>query len=120
LLVVSLLWVCLGLFGIAFFVGQTLDPDTPERHRATLTTYILYMTVSILYSLLLCSGAFSMIRSSSYVWAVTICCLACVPFLGPCYVLAVPIGIWGLRVLRDQEVRASFRKDALLQPVKPG
>jgi hypothetical protein len=118
LLVLSLLWIFMSLFGIAFFVGQTLDPEMAEQGKAMLISYILYLGISILYSLLLCSGAFSMIRRSSYVWAVVTNCLACVPMLGPCYFLAVPIGIWGLSILRDKEVRASFSQDTLLERVE--
>ena len=28
-------------------------------------------------------------------WAMTVCILAVVPLIGPCYFLGVPIGIWG-------------------------
>lgn len=115
LLVVSLLWMFLCLFGIAFFVAEMLDPETSEDTKRIYTTYIMYESVSIAYALLLCTGAFSMLRRGSYVWAVVISCLGCVPLLGPCYVLAIPIGIWSLKVLRDKDVRASFRNDTLLQ-----
>jgi hypothetical protein len=51
-----------------------------------------------------------MMRHSSYLWAVTVCILAMLPFIGPCYLLAVPFGIWGLVALRRPEVRASFAR----------
>jgi hypothetical protein len=111
---VSLLWVFLALFGITFLAIELLSPQLLDEHRRINISYILFLSVSIGYSLLLTTGAFSMIRRGSYAWAVTISCLALVPLLGPCYVLAIPIGIWALAVLCRPEVRASFRRDALL------
>lgn len=112
LLVACLLWIFLSLFGIALFAGTLMDAPTPKETRSIYVTYILYLGVNIAYSLLLCSGAFSMLRNGSYVWAVVTSCLAAVPFLGPCYVLGMPLGLWALFVLRDKEVRASFRRDS--------
>lgn len=68
------------------------------------------MLVTLGYSLMLLTGAFSMIRKGSYAWAVATSCLAMVPVLGPCYVMGIPVGIWGLMVLRRPEVRASFTR----------
>lgn len=120
LLVVSLFWVFASLFAITYFVGMLLDPEWPENLRGIYVTYIMYMSISIAYSLLLCTGAFSMIRGGSYAWATVTSCLALVPMLGPCYFLAVPIGIWALVLLRDKSVRASFSKDTLLPVDQPG
>ena len=51
-----------------------------------------------------------MLRQGSYLWAMTICVLALVPLLGPCYFAAVPAGIWGIFVLRRPAVRDSFAR----------
>ena len=63
----------------------------------------------MLYSLVVASGAISMIRQGSYIWAMTACTLGLVPVLGPCYVAAIPFAIWGIIVLRRTEVCESFR-----------
>ncbi len=110
LIVVSVLWSFFALLGIVYFYSQISAPDADAHTRHVLTTYMLYMLVSIAYCLMLVSGAFSMIRKGSYVWAVATSCLAMVPILGPCYVLGIPIGIWALIVLRRPQVRESFRK----------
>ena len=112
LIVVSVLWSFLALMGIVYFYSQISDPDADADAgtRHLLTTYMLYMLVTIAYSLMLVSGAFSMIRKGSYVWAVATSCLAMVPILGPCYFLGIPVGIWALIVLRRPQVRESFRK----------
>jgi predicted signal transduction protein with EAL and GGDEF domain len=110
LIVVSVLWSFLALMGIVYFYSHISAPDADADTRHVLTTYMLYTLVSIAYCLMLVSGAFSMIRKGSYVWAVATSCLAMVPMLGPCYVLGIPIGIWALIVLRRPDVRKSFRK----------
>ncbi len=112
LIVVSLIWVFLSAMGMAYFYSAFSAPDADPDKRHISKIYILYMLISAAYSLLLISGAFSMLRQGSYVWAVTISCLALVPFLGPCYFLAIPIGIWALVVLRRPSVRDSFQRIA--------
>ncbi|MCE9554154.1 MAG: hypothetical protein K8T91_12365 [Planctomycetes bacterium] len=72
--------------------------------------FSVWLLISIGYSLVLISGALSMARRGSYVWAVATSWLALVPLLGPCYFLAIPIGIWALIVLRKPAVRDSFKK----------
>ncbi len=70
----------------------------------------MYYGVSMLYCLLLASGAFSMVRQGSYMWAMTVCILALVPTFGPCYLLAIPVGIWRIFVLKRPDVRNSFAR----------
>ena len=109
LIVVSVLWIALALFGIVYFVALMLGPEVDADVARSLTISLGSMGVSVLYSLVLISGAFSMVRRGSYVWAVATSCLALVPIIGPCYVLGIPIGIWALLLLRKPGVRESFR-----------
>ena len=53
-------------------------------------------------------GAIQMARLRSHALAMAACCIAIVPCCGPCLVLGIPFGVWGLVVLRDPAVRASF------------
>ena len=110
LIVVSVLGVFMGLYGIAYFVNNMTAPDMDTSVRHVWVSAISYMAIVILYCLVLISGAFSMIRGGSYVWAVVTSYLALVPLFGPCYVLGIPIGIWALIVLRNPAVKAAFRK----------
>lgn len=110
LLVVTIVWIFLLLFGIAYFFLVAGSPDIDAEHRHVYYSYMLYMAISALYSLLLATGALSMLGRGSYAWAVAVNILAMIPLLGPCYVVAIPIGIWGLIVLRNPTVKASFRK----------
>jgi spore maturation protein SpmB len=106
LLIPSILHITGGLFYFAY-VFHTSAPNAPDP---TLVAYCMYYGVSMFYCLLLVSGAFSIMRLGSYLWAVAVCILAAVPLLGPCYVLGIPFGIWGVIVLRRPDVRAAFTR----------
>lgn len=110
LIVISVLWSFMLMMGMAYYYSVIAAPDADPTTRHMMTTYSLYMLVTLGYSLMLLTGAFSMIRKGSYAWAVATSCLAMVPVLGPCYVMGIPVGIWGLMVLRRPEVRASFTR----------
>jgi len=108
LLVTSILHVVFGLFYFVYAFSVLNSPNAPAAGGHALLVYCMYYGITMLYCLLLISGAFSMMRRGSYLWAVTTCILAMVPLLGPCYFLALPFGIWGVLVLRQQGVRDSF------------
>ncbi len=110
LLVLSILHIIGGLFYFVFVYGQLASPDIDPMVTHTSTVYCMYYGITMLYALLLVSGAFSMMRRGSYMWAMTVCILALIPMFGPCYFLAVPIGIWGILVLRRPDVRESFAR----------
>lgn len=117
----QLLWPAIGLvvtstlhcFGWLYFVVFVYNivshPEADSAGAHSLKVYCLYYGISVLYSLVLISGAFSMLRRGSYLWATATCVLALVPIMGACYVFSIPFGIWGLLVLRRPEVRAAFR-----------
>jgi len=109
LLVTSILHNIGGLFYFAFVYSVYSAGDLDAGFRRTMV-YCIYYGITMLYSLMLATGAFSMLRRGSYLWAVTICILAIVPVVGPCYFLAMPFGIWGLIVLRRPEVRSAFAR----------
>lgn len=106
LIATSVLWIFFALMGLAVFYWQQLMSSEEESR---LTFLMMLLGIEILYSLVLISGAFSMLRRGSYVWAVVTNLLALVPLLSPFYVFGIPFGIWGLWVLRKPEVKAAFR-----------
>ena len=106
----AVLWIFFCLMGSVYMGSQLADPEASSQDRVALTTYIMYMLIAALYSLVLITGAFSMIRTGSYAWAVVTCLLALDQFFTPCYVLGIPIGVWGLIVMRDPAVRSEFQK----------
>jgi hypothetical protein len=109
LLVVSLLHIFAVLFYAAFIYRTIVTESDPERQQS-LITYSLYFGITALFAILLIAGSFGMMRQGSYLWAMTTCILALIPFIGPCYFLGIPIGIWGLIVLRRPSVRDSFAR----------
>jgi len=110
LLVASILHIFGGLFYFVFVYSVIAAPDANPQGQHAMLVFSMYFGISMLYCLLLISGAFSMMRQGSHLWAVTTCILALIPFLGPCYFLAVPFGIWGLMLLRRPEIRNSFAR----------
>lgn len=110
LLALSILHAFGWLFYAVYVYSIASDPEASPETARQLTIFCMYYSISILYSLLLASGAFSMLRRGSYLWATTTCVLALVPFLGPCYFFAIPFGIWGLLILRRPHVRAAFAR----------
>lgn len=108
LLVLSILHIIVGLFYFVFIYSVSSAPDADPVNTHTSTVYSMYYGITMLYSLLLASGALSMMRQGSYMWAMTVCILAVIPLLGPCYFLGVPIGVWGILVLMRPAVRESF------------
>ena len=53
-------------------------------------------------------GSVKMMRLQSYGFAMTACILAMLPITSPCCCLGLPIGIWGIVVLCDPQVKAAF------------
>lgn len=53
-------------------------------------------------------GAIQMMRLRQPSLAMATCVIALVPCVGPCFVLGMPFGLWGLHVLNDPGVSGSF------------
>jgi len=100
------------MFGIAFNLGRVFDPESSEEIRHAFIQYSVYTAVHAVFSLPIIAGAICMVRLRCYLFALVAAWLAIVPFLGPCYVVAIPFGIWALIVLRNPEVKAGFVKAA--------
>ena len=58
--------------------------------------------------LLILVGATQMWRNRSYGLAVTACVVSLIPVLTPALILGIPVGLWGLIVLRRGDVRSAF------------
>lgn len=106
LLGLSILYIFLMLLNLALYIPQTLSSSENTTFPATMCIYVL---IVIAFNFMLITGAISILRRGSYVWALVTCCLAMVPMLGPCYILGIPVGIWGVVQLRKPGVRDSFR-----------
>jgi hypothetical protein len=75
----------------------------------------IFLVVGALGSLVMLAGGWNMLRLKNYEVCFAACVIAMIPFCSPCcgcLPLCLPgaaIGIWGLIVLFDEEVRDAFR-----------
>ncbi len=53
-------------------------------------------------------GSVKMMRLKSYGFAMTACILAMLPLISPCCCIGLPVGIWGVVVLCNPQVKAAF------------
>lgn len=110
MIVISILHIFGGLLYFVYCYGVLSDSETDSQQGSAMMMYCMYYGVTMLYAALLIFGAFSMMRQGSYMWAMTTCILAMIPFLGPCYFIAIPVGLLGVIILRRPEVRDSFAR----------
>ncbi len=87
-------FVGMGPFGPAGF--------GPGIARFTGNTFQLAMAAIVFV------GTGHMRQLRNYGFAVAAAIIACIPCIGPCFVLSIPFGIWALVVLFDPAVRAAF------------
>ena len=91
--------------------AQMSQPDMVSKE----TTIIIRLVWNVLLQItnvVILVGAVRMkaLRNQSH--STTACVLSLIPCLGPCFVLGIPFGIWGLVVLKDPTVQAAFRQNA--------
>jgi hypothetical protein len=111
LIVVSVLWIIISLGGSAFFLQWIVLPNDDPELRAAGIQNLVFLGVSSGYSLLLIGGALRMSAARGYAVSMATAIMALVPLVGPCYLLAIPFGIWALVALRRPEVRAGFQPE---------
>lgn len=107
--------LCLALaFDVWFVASGAIDDQRP----GPVVTTRFQVGVRVVWSLLMLAahlgilfGALQMLGLRRYGAARTACWLAVVPCVGPCFVLGVPFGIWGLMVLADPRVGPAFEAD---------
>ncbi|MBL8797458.1 MAG: hypothetical protein JNM56_26390 [Planctomycetia bacterium] len=82
--------------------------ETPEEKRRRQTTNIILWGTQGAVSFVILIGAVQMMRLRTRWLALTGSILAVVPIIGPCFCLALPIGIWSIIVLCTRNVREAF------------
>jgi len=103
--VVGLLYCC-GFIVWAILVGAE-DSEIASDDTFKLLMRVAPVVATTVYMAML-FGAVQMLRCKSYAWAMAASILA----LTPCSLftaLSVVFGVWGILVLRNQQVRAIFR-----------
>jgi len=126
-------WPALALFVVAGFWGSGLlaltifslvmtstivDPviDPPPISRdSVLLIRTTWSAMMILASIAIALGALQMYQLRSRPWAYCAAILAMVPCLAPCYIGALPLGVWAFTVLRRPDVELAFDENARLR-----
>ncbi len=70
---------------------------------------IVTALIGIVVGVVIFMGAQKMKRLESHGFAMTASILAMIPCLSPCCIIGLPIGIWALVVLMNDEVKSAFR-----------
>lgn len=102
--ILTLLYVGFSFFNV-LLMYQNAEEDRKELAAMTLAATIVILLNNSVISL----GAIQMMRGKNFVFCIVALCLAMVPTLGVCFVLGIPIGIWGLWTITSPEVRRVFQ-----------
>lgn len=115
MIVIAVLFGLFQVFGILMNVvgtGASVMGAVPEEQMLMQfmsgTFGIIMGIVSLIVTAFIIFGAVKMKNLQSYPLAVAAAILICVPFLSPCCLFGLPVGIWALVVLFDDQVKASF------------
>jgi hypothetical protein len=106
ILVLSLLFdVFLLTSGVA---DQLRQPAGMSKHQQVVIRMIWGILIIAVNGIIL-YGAMQMKSLRDLGMARTACYLSLIPCCGPCFVLGIPFGIWGLMVLNDPQVQRTFK-----------
>ena len=70
---------------------------------------LVFNVIWLLLSGLVIYGALKMKKLESYGLAMAAAVVAALPCTSPCCVLGLPLGIWAIAVLVNQDVKSAFR-----------
>jgi hypothetical protein len=95
--------------GMAGLSGAGGSPEA-ERIQAMMSggLGIVSGVIGIIVGVVVLLGAMKMKNLTSYGFAMTSAILAMIPCISPCCCLGIPIGIWAIVALVDQNVKNSF------------
>ena len=71
---------------------------------------IISLVVGLIMSLVVLIGLRKMMTLESYGFSMAAMILSMIPCLSPCCIFGLPLGIWGIIVLNDENVKAAFRR----------
>jgi uncharacterized membrane protein YhaH (DUF805 family) len=89
---------------------RNVGPRRGIPHETAVLVRVGWGAVMVLVNVFVLVGAAQMRRLRSRGLAMTACVLAVIPCLGPCFLLGLPFGVWGLVALNDHDVRRAFRR----------
>ncbi len=96
--------------------GTDLPPGFEEQFGGMMSAmgsagYSLNI-IGLLVGIFLVWGCIQMMNAQKYGVAMAAVIIGMIPCVGPCCVLGIPFGIWGLIVLSDVNVKALFQRNA--------
>ena len=108
MMLLVVLGIVLNLLGMGLAAQAQDDPN--------MAMAMMQGTVGLISSVVgLAIGGFiifactKMMKLESHGMAFTATILAMIPCISPCCLLGLPLGIWGIMILNDPQVKASFR-----------
>ena len=69
---------------------------------------LMFVGIIVITNGFIIFGASRMLARRSYTLSIISLCFALIPTLGPCVVLGIPLGIWGLWTITSPEIRRTF------------
>ena len=97
----------IGMMGLQDMIGD-MSQEEQLINLFSGALGIVMGIVGIAISILVFYGALRMRKRESWGWGLTASILALFPCTSPCCLLGIPIGIWALIVLLDDEVKRAF------------
>ncbi len=112
LIIVSALTLLLSVIGgLMNLVGASAQPSSmygSSYGAGQQVGQVVGTIISLAFNGTILFGAIQMMGLKSRALAMTACIMALVPCIGPCIILGIPFGIWGLVALSDQRVKTAF------------
>jgi hypothetical protein len=84
-------------------------PNYEEFKKQNQVTSIISCIFSLIFALLITIGGMKMKSLSGYGLAMTASILCMIPCTNICCIIGLPIGLWALIVLMNQDVKSAFR-----------
>ena len=116
LAVLSGISIGLLLLGLAFDVwyvfsgtARKMAEVRGDSHESVVAVRMVWAVAMLIANAVIMAGAIGMKQLRNRGFAQVACVLSLIPCLGPCFVLGIPFGIWGLVALNDPQVREAFR-----------
>src|SRR5262245_18448140 len=107
LLICALLGLSAMILAAGFIALEVLLSDTlPSEPQSAVA--IVFVIANLFVCALVLFGAVSMLRLRPRWGALVGAWAALIPLFGPCYLIAIPFGIWALFVLYRPDVIAAF------------
>ena len=109
-MIIMMVLIVIGLIFNLFMAGAgAAAGEEGMGAMASGTQGIIQGVLGMIFGGVIIYGCLQMMKLESYGLGMAACILAMVPCLSPCCILGIPLGIWGLVVLNDPVVKASFR-----------